>query len=287
MSTGQSLEKEVEIRMEQILEPSQPVRQRVTEEGLEELSKSMARRGLINAITVRRKGSSFEVVAGNRRYLAAKALGWAKIRSKVKEATDEDARLERIHENLHREDMSPIEEGKAIRAVLDEGGYTKGDVAKMCSKSESWVNGRLDLLGMPEYLQEAVDVGAISVSAARELNAITDDEARRYYVDYAIKQGATAVLCAFWRGRWEVERVTNDPSALGAGAFALGPPPPEPELYCFWCDRSVPIRLLNHIRCCPSCTNYLATVKAEMIIQAREDEKKAGEKLLGIPGPGV
>ena len=245
------------VKMSEIQEPGHQLRKKITEEGLEELAKSMAYPGLENPIKLRNRPNGYEIVSGHRRFLAAQSLGWEEIKSIVEDVDDETTELRSIHENLHREDMSPIEEGNAVKRLVERHGCSKKDVAKLCKKSESWVSSRLDLLEMPSELQEAVDVGAISVSAARELNGITDDDARRYYLDYAIKQGATAILCAFWRGKWEVEKTVNDPSAYATGAQTLNPPPTEVLLKCFWCECDVPIQLLNHIRVCPKCTDVI------------------------------
>lgn len=260
------------VKMELIKEPEKPVREKMTEEGLEELARSLSKVGLINPISLVRKGSGYEIDKGHRRFLAAKSLGWDKIKALVRDGDGEDLTIGRIHENLHKEDMSPIEEGKAVKKLLDSGGYSEKDVGKLCSKSEAWVRGRLALLEMPTYIQDAVDVGAISVAAAKELNGITDEQAQRYYVDYAIKSGATAVLCAFWRSKWLIEKTVNDPSAVGDGSFCLTPPPMEVCLPCFWCEGETPIRLINHLRVCPRCTDSIG--KAKQLMQQEDFERR-------------
>ena len=267
------------VPLSQIKEPSEPVRQKMTEEGLEELKKSIAKRGLLSPISLRKKDQGFEIGEGHRRFLAVKELGWSEIPALVGDRSDDDVNLDRIHENLHREDMSPVEEGKQIKMLHDKFSYTIKEISRLCSKSESWVLSRLDLNEWPDYLLEAIDVGALSVSAARELNAITDDESRRYYTDHAIKSGATRELCAFWRGRWELEKITHDPSSDGHATFDINPPPMEPEIPCNWCDRQYPIRIINHLRVCPECTEAL--MKGKAIMRQQEHDESRG------PGPGV
>lgn len=264
----------VMVEMSEILEPAHQLRQQITEEGLEELKASMGKRGLIEPIKLRPKGDKFEIIAGHRRFLAAKDLGWTEIKAIIEEKSDEETILDAIHENIHREDMSPLEEGRGARLVMEKEGKTLKEVARMFSKSESWVQGRLDILEMPIELREAVDVGALSIGACRELARITDDAQRAYYIEYAIKQGATAQLCAFWRGRWEVERTVNDPSAMASGASLLTPPPMEVTLPCFWCDCAVPIHLLDHLRVCPRCRETV--INAKFLIQQEEAESAKG-----------
>jgi len=279
MLTGK--EELMEVDMDLIDEPPKPAREKISEQGLEELQFSMGKRGLIGPITVRRRGLRFEIKEGHRRFLAAKNLGWTKIKALVGDASDEDVELDMIHENLHREDMTPIEEAKAMKRLIEREGYDKQMVARMASKTVGWVDARLDLLDMPGELQNAVDVGAISIGGARELARITDEGSRSYYLDYAIKQGATAQLCAFWRGRWEVEKVVNDPASAGSGSMELNPPPPEPLLRCWWCERDAPIRVLNHLRTCPTCCEYLIRVKSELAIEQVITDKGGAEYPVG------
>lgn len=253
------------LKLVDILEPGHVLREAMGEEALSELKSSMGKRGLIQPIEVRPKDGKYEIVAGHRRFLAAKDLGWHEIKALVKDRTDEDTILDALHENLHREDMSPIEEGRAASLLMGKEGRSLKDIAKMFSKSESWVIGRLDLLEMDAELQEAVDVGALSVGAARELARIVDDASRKYYTDYAIKQGATAQLCAFWRGKWELERVVNDPSGNALAAQMLSGPPMTITLPCWWCNVETDIRLIDHLRVCPGCREALIHARAEYL----------------------
>lgn len=265
--------------MEKIAEPGHQLRKKISEEGLDELGKSMAKIGLENPIKLRRTPSGYEIVSGHRRFLAAKDLGWSEIKAIVEDVDDEETNLRAIHENFHREDMSPIEEGRAVKTLMDRHGYTIKDVAKLCSKSESWVFSRLSVLEMPLELQEAVDVGALSVSAARELGGITEDEARRYYTEYAVKQGATAQLCAYWRGQWEMGRLINAPLGTDGVSAGLMPPPMEVKIPCVWCEREAPIRLIEHLRVCPKCLESLLRTKAILAQERAEGELSEREKL--------
>lgn len=266
----------LEVEISQIAEPERPVREKMSEEGLEELSRSLRQVGLINPITLVRRGSGYEIDKGHRRFLAAKSLGWKSIKAIVREGDGNDLTVGRLHENLFKEDMSPVEEGRAVKRLVDEYGYSKKDVGRMCSKSESWIDGRIALLEMPVELQEAVDVGALSVAAARELNGIKDDAARKYHLEYALKTGATAALCAFWRSRWEVERVVNDGTEASAGGQSFTPPPLEVLMRCVWCEEEVPIRLIEHLRVCPKC--LVALLQARQIAAQEAFEELSLEK---------
>jgi ParB/RepB/Spo0J family partition protein len=254
------------LQLAEVKEPSHQLREMISEEGMEELKRSIAREGLLNPIRVKQRESGYEIESGHRRYIALQELGWKEAPFLVVGGSDERIRIRAIHENLHREDMSPMEEARSLEILIKTGGYDRKGVARLCSKSEGWVESRLGLLTMPESIQKAVDVGAISMGAARELAAIGDEEAREYYLEYAIKQGATTQLCGFWRSRWEMEKITRSPSDAGSGGQLLNPPPMVVELCCAWCEHSYPINLFNHLRVCPKCT--------ELIMKAREIEKQ-------------
>lgn len=268
----------VMVEMAKIQEPGHRLREKISEEGLEELGKSMAKVGLENAIKLRSRPNGYEIVSGHRRYLAAKGLGWDKIKAIVDDLSDEETNLRAIHENLHKEDLSPIEEGKACQRLIEKFGYKVKEVEKLCSKSASWVGSRLALLEMPPDLQEAVDVGALSVSAVRELAAITDDEAREYYTEHAIKQGATAQLCAYWRGRWELEKITRGSSSSYPPDAFLSAPPVEVCMPCFWCEQDTPIRAIEHIRVCIKCRDMIINTKMLMITEAAREEREKEKK---------
>ena len=154
--------------------PRQP-RQDFDETGLEALAGSLKEDGVLQPIVVRPAGSGrFEIVAGERRWRAAQRAGLLKVPAMVRDVP-EDRRLElALIENLQREELNPIEEAQAYRALLDEFGWTQAELAAKVGKQRATVANSVRLLGLPRPVQDRVRAGAISMGHARALAAVED-----------------------------------------------------------------------------------------------------------------
>lgn len=153
---------------------------------ISELAKSIAQQGLLQPIIVRtQRGSDyFEIVAGNRRYEACRALGWRKIVCHVLELDDKEAFEVTLIENIQRENLNPIEEAQAFKIYVDEygwGGIT--DLASKLGKSVSYVDKRIRLLNSPPELIESISDRLISPSTAEELISINDERIIHNFVE--------------------------------------------------------------------------------------------------------
>ncbi|RKX60785.1 MAG: hypothetical protein DRP29_01925, partial [Thermodesulfobacteriota bacterium] len=113
-----------EIEISKIEEPKEALRSYFTQEALEELKESIAREGLLQPLLVRPVGDKYEIVAGHRRFIAIKELGWEKVPCIVKEMDDTETLIKRIHENIKREDIDPVDLAEIIHKLYDRGGYT-------------------------------------------------------------------------------------------------------------------------------------------------------------------
>jgi len=154
--------------------PRQP-RQDFDETGLEALAGSLKEDGVLQPIVVRPAGSGrFEIVAGERRWRAAQRAGLLKVPAMVRDVP-EDRRLElALIENLQREELNPMEEAQAYRALLDEFGWTQAELAAKVGKQRATVANSVRLLGLPRPVQDRVRAGAISMGHARALAAVED-----------------------------------------------------------------------------------------------------------------
>lgn len=141
--------------------------------GLQDLSRSIGEKGLLHPITVRAKEGEqqhFEIVAGNRRFLACKALGWRKILCHVVELNDREAFEISLVENIQRRTLNPVEEAYAFKAYISDfgwGGVT--DLATKIGKSVSYVDRRLGLLRLPDNILQRILSSSLDISAANEL----------------------------------------------------------------------------------------------------------------------
>ena len=146
--------------------PNQP-RKRFDEEALGTLAKSIKTEGLLQPVLVRKRASNlFEIVAGERRLRAAKIAGIREIPAIVKDLNDEKVFQIALIENLQRENLSPLEEAQGYKRLLDDFGYKQKDVADLVHKSRPYVANILRLLTLPKSVQQMVDEGKITYSAA-------------------------------------------------------------------------------------------------------------------------
>ncbi|HEY7078481.1 MAG TPA: ParB/RepB/Spo0J family partition protein, partial [Nitrososphaeraceae archaeon] len=152
---------------------------------INELSNSISRQGLLHPIVVRAKAGTdyFEIVAGNRRYEACKALGWRKIVCHVLELDDKEAYEVTLIENLQRENLNPIEEAHSFKVYVEEYGWGGiSDLASRLGKSVSYVDKRLRLLNSSPELIKSVYDRSINPSIAEELSPINDEKVLHGFV---------------------------------------------------------------------------------------------------------
>ncbi len=156
-----------------LLRPSefQP-RQRMDEEHLDDLARSIAEKGILQPILVRRhpdEANVFEIIAGERRWRAAQKAQLHEVPIVIKELDDREALEIALVENLQRQDLSPLEEADGYRRLMEEFSHTQEDLARSISKSRSHVANTMRLLNLPEPVKAMLDTGALSAGHARAL----------------------------------------------------------------------------------------------------------------------
>lgn len=151
--------------------PFQP-RHRFDEAALEELASSIRQQGLIQPVVVRKVGSGYELIAGERRWRAARRAGLAEIPVIVRDYSDEQALEAALVENIQREDISVVETARAYRRLTEEFQYTQGEVALKTGKSRVAVANTLRLLQLPERVLAMLDAGEITEGHGRALLAL-------------------------------------------------------------------------------------------------------------------
>lgn len=145
---------------------------------LAELTDSIKQNGVLQPLLVRKKGSSYEIVAGERRYQAAKAAGLEEVPVIIRDISDEDVFKLALIENLQRSDLSPLEEAQGYRQLLREKDLTQEELARILSKSRSTITNTLRLLDLPDEVQELVEDGSLTAGHARAILAVPSDEGR-------------------------------------------------------------------------------------------------------------
>jgi ParB family transcriptional regulator, chromosome partitioning protein len=171
--------------------PRQP-RRRFEPEAAAGLASSIRLQGVLQPIVVRRRAEGgFELIAGERRWRAARAAGIATLPALVRDVEDRDSLLLGLVENVAREQLSPVEEARAYASLVDEFELSLGDVAERVGRSKSAVSNRVRLLELPEDVLWMLARGDLTEGHARAVLSLPDDDARRRLARRISKEGMT------------------------------------------------------------------------------------------------
>jgi ParB family chromosome partitioning protein len=157
--------------------PLQP-RKNFSPETLEELASSIREKGILQPILVRPKGEdAYEIIAGERRWRAAQMAGVHEVPVIVRELTDGQVLEAALIENIQREDLNPIEEARAFKALIDRFSHTQDALSRVVGKSRSHIANALRLLNLPAGVLTLLEAGKLSAGHARPLVGRADAEA--------------------------------------------------------------------------------------------------------------
>jgi ParB family chromosome partitioning protein len=169
--------------------PRQP-RRTFDEDALEELAASITEVGLLQPVVVRNLGGgSFELVMGERRWRASQRAGLDFIPAIVRETADTDMLRDALLENLHRQQLDPLEEAAAYQQLLDDFGATHEQLAQKVGRSRPHISNTLRLLGLPPAVQKRVAAGVISAGHARALLSLDDPLAQERLAQRIVAEG--------------------------------------------------------------------------------------------------
>ncbi len=181
--------------------PRQP-RRRFEAEAAAGLAESVRRQGVIQPLLVRpRPAGGYEIVAGERRWRAAREAGQETVPAVVRETDDRDTLLLGLVENVAREQLTPIEEARAYAILIDEFGLSLGEVAERVGRSKPSVSNRIRLLELPDDVLSMVERGELSEGHARAVLAVPDHEERRRLAREIVRRGLS-VRAAEQRAKW-------------------------------------------------------------------------------------
>ena len=169
----------LEVELDLIEPNAEQPRTRFTEENLENLAQSIRANGIVQPILLRRRGSRFQLVAGERRWRAAQRAGLQKIPAIIKEVSDEKLLELALVENIQRQELNAIEEAKAYRKLIDSIGLTQEMVAERVGKNRTVITTFLRLLKLPVDIQNLVEEEKISAGHARALLMTDDSEIQK------------------------------------------------------------------------------------------------------------
>lgn len=168
-----------DLELDKIVPNRYQPRREFSDNSIKELAKTLDQDGLLQPIVVREDGDQYEIIAGERRYRAAKSLGWDTIPAIVKNMDDDQAASLALIENLQREDLNPIDEAKAYTNLMKLNDLTQTALAKDMGKSQSYVANKLRLLKLGDDVQEALIAGKITARHGRALIGLNDEDQKR------------------------------------------------------------------------------------------------------------
>jgi ParB family chromosome partitioning protein len=172
-----------------VANPAQP-RRRFDQDALVALAGSLGERGVLQPVLVRPKaGGTYELIAGERRWRAARIAGLEKIPALVRPREDAEALELALIENMAREDLSPIEEARACEALVEELGLTREEVGRRVGRSRVAVSNLVRLLDLPDEVIELLQDGALSEGHGRALLLAEDHGARSSLARAAVQEG--------------------------------------------------------------------------------------------------
>ncbi len=166
---------------------SQP-RSHFDDEKLKELIASVREKGFLQPILVRQSAEGYEVIAGERRLRAARALGMEEVPVLIKNVSDEEALVLALVENIQRQELNAIEEAQAFERLIQDFKFTQDAVAQSVGKDRSTISNLLRLLKLPIEIQKSVIVGTISMGHARALVAVENPQEQKRFFEQIIKK---------------------------------------------------------------------------------------------------
>jgi ParB family chromosome partitioning protein len=257
------------IPLDQIRPPKTPIRREVDRQGIMELADSIRMVGLIEPLILEKTGTRYAVIAGHRRFLAAKMCGLDSVPAIVTTLDDLARAAISWHENVFREDVQPEHEASFIRILMERHQATQADIAKLLGRSEGWISDRLRILEYPECLRDALARKEISFAAARELAHITDTEELERLVIQAVAGGCSG------RQAWQAKINPPPPySPPPQGRGIQGESPSPYKITCQICGAEISAQYEKIIRTCPNC--YGAIMRPQQ--QAERDWPQPPEK---------
>jgi ParB family transcriptional regulator, chromosome partitioning protein len=178
-----------EVPLEEIAPNHRQPRTEFDDEALDGLAASIKAVGVLQPVVVRpRPEGGYELVVGERRWRAARRAGLERIPAVVREAGEEDLLRDALIENLHREDLNPLEEAAAYRQLLDDVGMTHEELAERVGRSRAAISNAMRLLGLAPTVQRRIATATLSAAHGRALAALVDPESQERIAQRIVAQ---------------------------------------------------------------------------------------------------
>ncbi len=178
-----------QIKIDEIISNRFQPRHYFEEDKLKDLVNSIAEHGVIQPVIVRKGNTGYELIAGERRYMAAKRLGLNEIPALIKNVDDQKSLEIALIENIQRDDLNPIEEAKGYQTLCKEFKLSQDVVAKKVGRSRTSITNSIRLLKLPEPIQNGLIEGSVSVGHAKVILGVADKQERLKIFERVVKKG--------------------------------------------------------------------------------------------------
>lgn len=265
-----------EIKIDDLVRSEKSIRDKISIDDLNELIHSIKARGLLQPLVVKPAGDKYEIVAGDRRYLAVKEIGFALVPCHVVEYdTDDLSDIDKAHENLIRVNLNIIEEARLVRSLVYENNRGVEEVANILSKSAAWVDNRLEVLEWPEDVLTSLEKGAINLAVAKELSKVKNDSQRQSLLESAVQYGVPARVVKQWIDDFSVVDYLQQKKISQETGELISADSSPVYMPCKVCNIKFEMNLLRHIWLCPEClvgVRHLAGAVQEEIEKQKTPE---------------
>ena len=203
----------IELEVDRIVpNPSQP-RERFDQSDLEDLAESIRGAGLLQPVLVKEAGSGYELIAGERRWRAAKLAGLGRIPALVQSADEERSLELALIENIQREQLNPIEEARAFAILIDHHGLTQEDVATKLGRKRPTIANTMRLLKLPEAVQDMIRAKTLTSGHAKALLSLEGDSDQLLRAALQMAEAGVSVRDAEDAARRERAKEPRQPDA--------------------------------------------------------------------------
>lgn len=242
------------IPLEKIDRPVKISRELIDPEKVRELAESIRESGLLQPILLRPANGRFEVVAGDRRFLAHKFLDRKEIKAIVRELDDQETIVIRGIENLQRVDLNFSEEAAVYKLLKEEGGMSLHQIAKKTGKSPTTIQRYLRFAECPENVRRAVDKKEVSLLVLETLMEIPDQETFDYFFKMAVDNGISNTTARLWVDDHLKSRAGTYYESGGGAPLSNIEGTPKPQfMTCDVCHGPCEIKAVRSIIACPDC----------------------------------
>jgi len=242
------------INVQLIDRPIPPVRTRFNEEEIVSLTESIREQGLLVPLLVRRTGERYEVIDGDCRLEAAYRLRLGQVPCMVRDATDSETHVLRMLANLDRNDPDVVSEAIYIAKVVSSGALTIEQFSAKLNRSLDWIENRLAIAEMPDYMQEFLRTKELPLGVALQLVQVADARVREQWTRSAVLSGMSVRGACDALNEYRKMKFVQETAAEGAPPLQIPEQPPIVLYPCAICKEHAPLDALRfgriHIQDC-------------------------------------